>query len=537
MIASVMLYGLLVSSLFGAAAWITEHVFAAKQWPRRGVWGSAILLSLLFPAIMVLAAKSEFYHPSYSMAPNVAQSALVEVPLLQYSAQPTTSANITKYVRQQFRYTTTLDTSLKYLWFSGSLCLLIFYLVVSKFLQYQARQWQRVSLGKTVVLVTDCIGPAVVGFFRPQIVLPRWLLTSSPTTRDLVLAHEQSHIVERDPLMLLSALLLVALTPWNIPLWWQLRRLRFAIEVDCDARVLRTAGTDVVAYGETLLTIGQYHTTSPIGSMTLSEPKSQLERRIHIMIHGIYRKVRLLIVGGVALSALLIAAVTQLNVPILADAVAADSTGGMLIFRNIPSWNRKPDFEDSLDGLGLKYVVKQSAEMKNSDLSSFDVILIPGAQWKTDYYADFAKNLARFERYVAEGGTLVLELNGAEREGISLPGGVTMVLHPALDNLVTLPNHPILIPFSKKPRISATLASHGYLKGVPENSLVLAVEMTSGQVTPDMSKPTFVEYSYGKGRIIAAAQCFHDRDGSGRGPLMTTLLKYATAKRWFLASN
>ena len=30
----------------------------------------------------------------------------------------------------------------------------------------------------------------------------------------------------------------VVLMPWNLPLWWQWRRLRFAIEVDCDARVL-----------------------------------------------------------------------------------------------------------------------------------------------------------------------------------------------------------------------------------------------------------------------------------------------------------
>ena len=35
------------------------------------------------------------------------------------------------------------------------------------------------------------------------------------------------------------------------------------------------------------------------------------------------------------------------------------------------------------------------------------------------------------------------------------------------------------------------------------------------------------------GRIIAACQCFHSQDRSGRGPLMQTLLAYAAAKQWF----
>jgi hypothetical protein len=35
------------------------------------------------------------------------------------------------------------------------------------------------------------------------------------------------------------ALLVAVLVPWNLPVWRQLRRLRLAMEVDCDARVLR----------------------------------------------------------------------------------------------------------------------------------------------------------------------------------------------------------------------------------------------------------------------------------------------------------
>jgi hypothetical protein len=215
---------------------------------------------------------------------------------------------------------------------------------------------------------------------------------------------------------------------------------------------------------------------------------------------------------------------------------APSSSGKALVLRDIPSWNRKPDFEDVLTDLGLPFDVKPSSEMAKVNLAGYDFVVIPGAQWGTNYYKAFAASAGAFDRYVSNGGTLVVEMNGAERDGIMLPGGVSLVAHPALDNLITLPDHPILAPLAGKRRITANLASHGYLMDVPVGALGLVAEMGPGQVTADMSKPTFIEYAYGKGRILAAAQCFHDQDHSGRGPLMPTLLQYAAAKQWFAAS-
>ena len=37
-------------------------------------------------------------------------------------------------------------------------------------------------------------GPAVVGFVRPAVVVPDWILTLPPTQRGLVIAHEREHI-------------------------------------------------------------------------------------------------------------------------------------------------------------------------------------------------------------------------------------------------------------------------------------------------------------------------------------------------------
>ena len=114
----------------------------------------------------------------------------------------------------------------------------------------------RFSAARDDVLLADDIGPAVFGLLRPRVVLPRWLGAASAATQDLVPAHERQHLVARDPQLLALALALVVLMPWNLPLLWQLRRLRFALEVDCDTRVLN-ADTDPAEYGEALLFVSQ----------------------------------------------------------------------------------------------------------------------------------------------------------------------------------------------------------------------------------------------------------------------------------------
>jgi len=179
--------------------------------------------------------------------------------------------------------------------------------------------------------------------------------------------------------------------------------------------------------------------------------------------------------------------------------------------------------------MGVEYLVSSSADMAEVDLAPYRFVIIPGAQ-RRDFYEQYVAETERFNRYVTNGGTLVLELNGAENRGIVLPGGATMVSHGAVENSILEPGHPILIPFGGR-NIRANYASHGYLEGMPKGALVLVAETVDGEA--DRSKPTFVEYPFGTGRVIAACQCFHDQDRSGRGPLMETLITYSEEKKWF----
>jgi TonB family protein len=72
--------------------------------------------------------------------------------------------------------------------------------------------------------------------------------------------------------------------PWNLPLWWQLRRLRDAVELDCDDRVIKR-GADPRVYGELLLEVARHRSALIFPAAALSNPKSLLARRIHKMMH------------------------------------------------------------------------------------------------------------------------------------------------------------------------------------------------------------------------------------------------------------
>lgn len=106
------------------------------------------------------------------------------------------------------------------------------------------------------VLVTGSVGPATVGVLRSRVLVPRWVLALPAEQRRYVIRHEDEHRRAHDARLLFVASLALILVPWNLALWWQLRRLHLAIEMDCDRRVVAALG-DANAYGEMLLEVAQ----------------------------------------------------------------------------------------------------------------------------------------------------------------------------------------------------------------------------------------------------------------------------------------
>ncbi|MDZ5632043.1 M56 family metallopeptidase [Janthinobacterium sp. GMG1] len=174
------------------------------------------------------------------------------------------------------------QAQLKLGWFVLSSGMLLLLALRSVWLLSHQRRWQKTSLLGTPVYLSGGIGPCVAGLLRPRIVMPVWLQLISPQQQALLLAHAQCRLAARDPLLLALAYALIILMPWNLPLWWQLHRLRFAIEVDCDARML-AQGHAPRDYAIVLRQHGQYYSgltgASPI---VLSDPRA-LRRRRHLM--------------------------------------------------------------------------------------------------------------------------------------------------------------------------------------------------------------------------------------------------------------
>jgi hypothetical protein len=187
------------------------------------------------------------------------------------------------------------------------------------------RPWGRIAVDGMPVLVAPDAGPAVMGVWHLQIVLPKWALSSDPAARRLMLQHEEQHLRARDPNLLQLAATFLVLMPWNVALWWLARRLRLAVEVDCDRRVLRVGG-DAHAYGKLLIDVGaRYAAPVLLPGAAFSESTSHLERRIEAMTQPSPRRplATAIAFGAVATSSVVLACVAPRPQPIR-PAVTAD---------------------------------------------------------------------------------------------------------------------------------------------------------------------------------------------------------------------
>jgi TonB family protein len=165
-----------------------------------------------------------------------------------------------------------------YAWGFASLLLAVRLGVDFVRLRAARRGWEETVISGVRVLLTRDLGPAVFGLHRPSILFPAWALSIDEDLRWLILLHEREHVRAGDPWLLAGALLLVVLVPWNPMLWVQLHRLRLAVEMDCDARVLRRV-PDPKRYGAVLLEVGRVR-AGPRPMLAMSEPVTFLERRI-----------------------------------------------------------------------------------------------------------------------------------------------------------------------------------------------------------------------------------------------------------------
>jgi len=270
------LYVNAVGMLLVVAGVLIERVLPAT-FPRRWVWCVVIPMSIILPGYY------RWHH-------------MVSVTDVQQAVQPPLGhalgmTSITALDPVLWAHIESYDTSINRLWITVSAILLLWGLANA----WRVSRMVRLSRGErgdargtaivdgVSVVVTDAIGPATVGLFRSRVLVPRWVLALPGSQRQYVLRHEDEHRRAHDARLLFVASLPLILMPWNLAMWWQLRRLCLAVEMDCDNRVVSGLG-DARAYGELLLKVALAGSRGPRLQPALLGGVGTLERRLTVLL-------------------------------------------------------------------------------------------------------------------------------------------------------------------------------------------------------------------------------------------------------------
>jgi hypothetical protein len=320
MIAAWMTYALVIALLVSCAALSAERIAILRRLQSRWIWVTAMGLTLVLPLMFAWHGARTTERPAIALAELAARD---KPPVYELTPIAWVGGDAPVVARR-----VASDTWLLAGW--AAMSALAFVTLTTGWLQLR-RRLQSATHGQidgVNVSISHDVGPAVVGIVRPRIVIPRWLLEQDATTQRIVLTHEREHLRAQDIRALGGALLVAVLIPWNLPVWWQLRKLRFAMEVDCDSRVLR-GGQSRSTYSAVLLNVATHLAPLRAAAAGLSESGSSLEKRIRMMHAPIRARWRVLAALLGSCSVALIAVAANVNAPPVPSLIAAESEDGL----------------------------------------------------------------------------------------------------------------------------------------------------------------------------------------------------------------
>ncbi|BAH39144.1 MAG TPA: hypothetical protein DGD08_09560 [Gemmatimonas aurantiaca] len=280
---------------------LAAQPLARKALPSRLVWATSLALTLLVTIGLPLRqadnapASGSTTNLSLVERPDEATASLTwseramrATQSAARSAETTLQTAATWSAGRASRAPIAVQWALVLAWPVASLTLLVVFGFSYRRQSRVLRDATRVSLHGVPVHVCAVSGPVVFGVMAPRIAVPEWLLSREREEQALVVRHEQSHIEARDPLLLLAACGTAILLPWNLAVWYMLSRLRLAIELDCDARVL-AHGVSARSYGKLLIDLSAEPSmlgnpaAMPMSATAFSYRASHLERRLRTM--------------------------------------------------------------------------------------------------------------------------------------------------------------------------------------------------------------------------------------------------------------
>ena len=323
-------YCLLVSGLFALAAFATERALGHFRKPVRWGWFAAVVGSVTLPFAAFLAPGLLPGIGAARWAPLVGLSEAVVVtsaPVAPQAAEPAAWFD-----------TSTMRALAGGVWVLLAAGMLFHLGRAHRRLRSEMRTWTPGRVLGSPVMIADDRGPAVVGIRRSVVVMPRWIPELEDRLLRLVFLHEREHQRAGDHRLFSAAVAALVLMPWNVFLWWQVSRLRLAIEFDCDRRVL-TRGESARDYADALITVGGRVSAPLLAAAAFAERKPAVERRLRRMTEPLARLriPRTLGASGVAaLAIILVLGVPQPEASMDAPAPAADAGGALAIEEKPP---------------------------------------------------------------------------------------------------------------------------------------------------------------------------------------------------------
>lgn len=275
------LYVLLLSTWLGIIGLIAEQAIPSRL-PKRWIWCVTIAASLIVPPLF----KARHSVPMRELLEQDGARTMLGSLSALFGGVSSSLPDA-----QWWATSPPFEALINPVWLFASACVLLwglFHSARASWLVQQERSSHEPNCGPSVlsgvpVVVSKGFGPATVGLWAASIVVPTWVLALPEPQRGFVLRHEGEHRAARDPLLLFVTSLAFVLTPWNLALLWQMRRLRLAVELDCDARVVRALG-DSTTYASFLLSVAE--ATAPDRRLQPSfiGGSGSLERRLRSLL-------------------------------------------------------------------------------------------------------------------------------------------------------------------------------------------------------------------------------------------------------------
>ncbi|MYA34404.1 MAG: TonB family protein [Gemmatimonadales bacterium] len=265
-------YCLLISGLLAGAAFASERALGHFRKPVRWAWFAAIAGSVTVPVVAFFAPGLLPGFGASPAAPAVGLSGLAVA----------TAAPASPVAAGGAFDAAAVGAVLGWGWLALAAAMIGYLGRIYGRLRSEMRTWRPGRVAGSPVMISEERGPAVVGIRRSVVVMPKWIPELDDRLLRLVFLHEREHQRAGDHRLFAAAVTALVLMPWNPVVWWQVSRLRLAIEFDCDHRVLGR-GESRRDYADALITVGSRVSGSLLAAAAFAERKPAVERRLRRM--------------------------------------------------------------------------------------------------------------------------------------------------------------------------------------------------------------------------------------------------------------